>query len=85
MDPAGHRARRTTLGPPFGAAPVPEGLHGLPAAGQRGHHREQGAAGRLAARPHEPVDVDRHAFRQLLDRELHAEVVRDRVETAAVH
>ncbi len=45
----------------------------------------EGATGRAAATAKESVDLDRDTFGQLLDGELDAEVVRDRVEAAGMH
>ncbi len=57
----------------------------LPDAGERGDRGVERAARGGPARAHEALDLERHALRELLDGELRAEVVGDRVEAAGVH
>src|SRR5215207_4727896 len=85
MDLPGHSSGRATYRTGLQPSPLTMGLHVLRAARECRDHRPQGPAGRPPAGPHQSLYVDRHPFRQLLHGELHAQVVRDGVEAAAVH
>ena len=69
----------------LGTAPLARDPVGLPDVRERGDRRVDGAAGRPAAGPHEPLDAQWDALGQVLHGEVRAEVVRDGVEAAAVH
>ena len=77
MDLATGRAR-------LGLAPLARRGERLPAAGEAVDRRVVGAAGEAGVGADEAFDLERHALGQLLDGEVRAEVVRDRVEAAAV-
>ena len=82
---AGHRARRTARGPWLDPAAGLGGVADLPHPGQPGQRRLEGAARRQPAGPDHSAQVDGHVGGQVLDGEHRTEVVRDRVEAAAVH
>jgi hypothetical protein len=73
-----------TVGARLGAPPLLGRGKGLPGAPEAVDGGVVGATREGAARPHVAVDGERHALRQLLHREVGAEVVRNRVEAAGV-
>jgi hypothetical protein len=82
---ARHRSGLTVVGTQLGAAACAVGVEVLLRAGERRDRGVERAAGGPAAGAEQTVHADRHPLRQLLDRVLDAEVVRNRVEATGVH
>ena len=68
----------------LGTAPGTRRRHVLTHAREAGHRRGERPAAEAPAGAQVAAHLQRHALRQLLDGELHAEVVRDRVKAAGV-
>ncbi len=79
-----HGTRRASLGPSLDLAPGGGRLLHLLGPRHLGHRGVEGAAGERAPRAHHAAQGDRHVVGQLLDGEVRAEVVGDRVEAAGM-